>query len=157
MTPSTALLFVAAFAGGVAAGGMLVYLVGILPLRSRMGAAPFLQVHLLSSPRIDRVIPPGIVLSGLAALLAAAAGGLGPRAALAAVLGAAGAGIVSAISLAVHRPLNGRLRALSEGGAGPELAGALDRWRRFHALRTAAALLAFAAYVVAALAASGRP
>ena len=157
VTPSSTLLFVAVFAGGVAAGGMFVYLVGVLPLRDRIGAEPFLRLHVRASPLIDRVVPPGIVVSGLAALAAAAAGGLGRPAAGLAVLGAAGAGIVSAISLAVHRPLNARLHALAAAGDSPEPAGVLDRWHRFHALRTAAALAAFGAYVLAALAAPGRP
>ncbi len=131
---------------------MLIFLMGILPIREKMGAAPFVQFHQLSSPLIDRVIPPGIVISAVAAVGAALVGGL-PRPAVAALLmGAALSAVVIAISLAVNFPINKRVKSFPLDAVPPEHRELFSRWHRFHAIRTPIALAAFGAYVAAALA-----
>jgi hypothetical protein len=152
MIPAHALLFVTVVAAGVAAGGMLTFLVGILPLRQQMGAAPFVQLHQLSSPLIDRVVPPAVVVSALAAAGAVVVGGLGRPASAALLFGASGSAVVAAISLVVNRPLNARVNAFPLDAVPPEHREVFDRWHRAHAIRTPIALGAFGAYVFAALA-----
>jgi hypothetical protein len=152
MTLANMLLFVALIASGVASGGMLIFLVGILPIRERMGAVPFVQFHQLSSPLIDRVIPPGIVVSALAAVGAVLLGGFGRPAVFALLLGAASSAVVIAISLAVNFPINARVKGFALDAVPPEQRELFERWHRFHAIRTPIALGAFGAYVVAALA-----
>ena len=152
MNVAHALVFVAVVAAGIAAGGMLTFLVGILPIRERMGPAPFVHFHQLSSPLIDRVIPPGIVVSMAAALAAALVGDLGRSAVAALVSGAAASAGVIGISLAVNFPINARVKAFALDAVPPEQRTLFDRWHRFHAVRTPLALAAFGAYVIAALA-----
>lgn len=152
MVLANALVFVAVVAAGVAAGGMLIFLVGILPIREQMGAAPFVHFHQLSSPLIDRVIPPGITVSAVAAVGAVLVGGLGRSAVAALLIGATGSAVVVAISLAVNFPINTRVKSFSLDTVPPEQRELFDRWHRFHAIRTPLALGAFGAYVFAALA-----
>lgn len=146
-----ALLFVAVIASGIAAGGMFVFLVGILPVREQLGAVPFVHFHQLSSPLIDRVIPPGIVLSMLAAAGALLVGGLAHTAVVALLVGAVASLVVMAISLAVNFPINTRVKSFSLDAVPPEQRELFQRWHRFHAIRTPIGLAAFVAYVVAAL------
>jgi Domain of unknown function (DUF1772) len=152
MMLANGLVFTAVVASGIAAGGMLVFLVGILPIREQMGALPFVQFHQLSSPLIDRVIPPGIVVSAVTALGAVLVGGLGRSAVAALLIGASGSAVVIAISLAVNFPINKRVRSFALDAVPPEHRELFLRWHRFHAIRTPFALAAFGAYVAAALA-----
>jgi hypothetical protein len=146
-----ALVFVAVIASGLAAGGMLIFLVGILPIRERMGAVSFVQFHQLSSPLIDRVIPPGIVVSALAAV-GALAGGKSGAAVLPLVVGILSSVAVITISLAVNFPINTRVKSFALDAVPDEQRELFQKWHRFHAIRTPIALAAFGAYVVAALA-----
>ena len=149
MALARALVFVAVVAAGIAAGGMLNVLVGLLPLRGRVDAPWFAEVHRLSAPLIDRVIPPATMVAALAA--AGAAAHSLPRSASALLLAGLGASaLVVAVSLAACLPLNRRLAARSATAA--EEGDLLRRWHRWHAVRTPLALAAFAAYAAAALA-----
>jgi hypothetical protein len=98
--------------------------------------------------KADPALPILLVVSAAAAgAFASLAGGAGRALALA---GIALLAVVLLSSLIVAEPINSQFRRLPEGAVPPNAERLRRRWRRFHLVRTAFAVAAFAFFVAAA-------
>ncbi len=136
-------------AGGLFAGGIMVVAFERVPQWQRMPVEQYAVDFRRTLHRLDPLLP---ILGGLSAVGAAAhvraAGGRS------AVLAATGIGVVVAIiggSVVIAEPINSKFRRLPEGGVPTDAHRMRLRWRRFHQVRTIAALLALGSFAAAAV------
>lgn len=128
-------------------------LVAFIPLIREFGAEG-IRMKQTVDPLIDRVNPPAVILSVVAAvLLLAIADHLSDTTIVFLSLGIAGSAGVAATSLGVNMRINRLMREWSSDAPPAEYPAVQDRWNRFHAIRTLFGLLAFAFYITAAVAA----
>jgi hypothetical protein len=136
-------------AAGVAAGGMLVVWVAIVPTRDDLGPSGGLELFRLTNPRIDRIVPPAVAAGAVAGLTLFVLGGGTP----ALGLGLLASAFVAAISFGLNVPAERRVRTWDAQPAPALYDSVFRRWNHVHAARTLAAVVAFTAYAVSALAA----
>jgi Domain of unknown function (DUF1772) len=138
---------------GLAAGGMLMVGVAIIPARSSLPAGRALELWQLTTPRIDRSLAPAIVASGVLALLSLLLGDFGAAAQRYTLTGLAGTVGIAVMSARFYESRAYRAIASWSPESPPAEQPALfGRWNTMHGVRAGLALAAFAAYASAALA-----
>ena len=156
MSVEDVLRFVNVVGSGVVAGGLVIGLVALIPTVRRLAPEAGLAVKRHFDPPLDRLIPPTLVVSVLSAVaILIFADGLPTATVVLTALGIAGSIVLIALSVTLSVPMEHAMRDLPEHGAEGEFTALFERWSSLHAVRTAAALLAFACYVGAPLAGSG--
>lgn len=141
------------FLAGLAAGGMLIVALAIIPARTRLPADRALELWQLTTPRIDTWLPPAVVGSALTAVASVAFGDLDAEPLGLMLAGLAGTIAVAAISATFYRSRAYRAIADWSPSAPPaEQAQLFGRWNTMHSVRATLAVAALAAYVSAALA-----
>jgi hypothetical protein len=134
--------------GGLFAGGIFFVAVERTDLWRRMPIEQYAIDFRRSLYRLDPLMPILGAVSALAAVVFALnTGGL---AAALAWIGVALIGVILIVSITVAEPMNSKFRRLPEGQA-PEGADELRiKWRRFHLIRTAVALVSLGCLAAAA-------
>jgi hypothetical protein len=131
----------------VVAGGMIVVAAAIIPARARLPVGSAVALHQITTQRIDRFMPPAAILSGAtAAVLLALA-----EADAALIIGIAATAAVGAISAALNIPVNRRIATWVPDAPPPDHGAVFRRWNSVHRARTVIAMVALAAYIIAAL------
>jgi hypothetical protein len=138
---------------GLAAGGMVMVAVAIIPARSSLPAPRALELWQLTTPRIDKSLAPAIVASGVLALLSLILADLDGAqvpwmlAGLAATVG------VGALSARFFESRAYRAIATWSPESPPaEQAALFGRWNTMHGVRAVLSVAALTAYATAALA-----
>lgn len=144
-----ALLVVGILGMGIAAGGMLVVLVAIIPTRLALPPDRGLELHQRTTPPIDTLVPPAAIGGVIAGALLVGFGDLTTGATVATIAGLVAAVAVSVLSAGFNRPTNRRVAEWRE--APPEYESVFARWNSIHRVRTGFATIAFAAYALAAV------
>jgi hypothetical protein len=135
-------------AGGVFTGGVVWYAWERVWIWRRLSLHAYAVDFRRSVRKADPALPILLVVSAAAAgAFASLAGGAGRALALA---GIALLAVVLLSSLIVAEPINSQFRRLPEGAVPPNAERLRRRWRRFHLVRTAFAVAAFAFFVAAA-------
>lgn len=135
---------VALLCTGVAAGVLFAVAVSVVPALAALPPDRYVETHQLLGRNWDPIMPI-IVLTATAGhlTLAVVAGGPGDR-----VLSGVAAALMlgtAAVSHLLNVPLNREVKRLDPArGVGPDWFDPRPRWRRFHLVRTAFAVLAFA-------------
>ena len=133
---------------GITAGGMLLVMVAIIPTRRELGPERGLELHQLTTPRIDALMPPSVIVALIAALLVLIFADLSSGSTVAAFIGViAGVGVAS-LSVAFNMPTNRRVAKWRRPEADYE--SVFAHWNRVHTLRTLLAVVASVAYCLAA-------
>jgi uncharacterized membrane protein len=147
------LRFVDILAGGVVAGGFIMVLVALVSAKREMPAPSALQLHQLSTPRIDLYIPPASVLSVVAGILIIVFHDeISRTSALFTALGILFMLAVGIASVFFNMPTNRIMAKWSLDAIPSEYVEMRQRWDSVHQLRTAFGVLAFACYIIAGLA-----
>jgi uncharacterized membrane protein len=142
------LRFVAVFAIGIAAGTLVALLVGVTPTLRRLEPGEALRTKQMVERLLDRYQPALVAI----ALVTSAATLFWHLSTSAYVLTGIGLGAnvgVAVLALGFCLPVNRQLESLEASPNAAEFSGLLARWSRFHVLRTVAALIAFASYLLA--------
>ena len=146
------LRFINLLGAGVAAGILVTVLVAFIPLIEASGGQG-IRLKQIADPLIDRVNPPAVFLSMLAAILILiVADDLPDTSVVFSIIGIAGSLGVAATSLGVNMRINRLMSAWSPDAPPPEYPAVQQRWNRFHSIRTASGVLAFVCYIVAVVA-----
>jgi len=138
---------------GVVAGGMVVVAIAILPARRQLPTASAVVLHQVTTRNIDRLMPLSTVLSGVTAVLligALSGGSGGARTSL--VVGAAATAAIVLLSVGLNMPVNRRVARWSPEAPPADHEAVLTRWNGVHRARSVLAVVALAAYVIAAIA-----
>lgn len=153
MSLRVALQFTNVMLAGIVAGGMLLVLIAVIPARWRFPAAQAVALHDETSRRIDMFMPASVAGSALAALLAVLlrSDDVSRTSVLLTVVGLAASVVIAVFSLGVLMPINRQVAGWSRTAIPAEYAVVMHRWGRLHAGRTFCAVLALAAYLLAAL------
>ena len=139
------------FVGGLWTGGILIFAVERTNLWRRMPIEQYSVDFRRSVFRADPMIPILSVVTGLAS----AAFAMLRHDDVARILAWTGAGLVLLVivaSVTIAEPINSKFRRLPEGQMPEGAERYRDLWRRFHAGRTIAALVAFGCLTAAAVA-----
>jgi uncharacterized membrane protein len=140
--------FLSAFASGIAAGTLVAVFAGVIPVLRRLGPVEALRVKRLLDPFIDRYQPFTAALAAVSAVVILLHDLTTSQTAFTAV-GLAGSIGVGVTSVSVNMPINRTMGSWPTDVAPPEFEPLLARWIRFHAVRTLAAVVALAAFVLA--------
>jgi uncharacterized membrane protein len=154
MTLEATLRFIAVFASGLVAGGLFLSAAAIAPALARLGDELTLRYKQVFDSLVDRINPPGVIVSSIAALLLLIlvddAPGTSTAATIVGLVGSFGVGVMSA---GVNMRINRQIGRWSPGAPPAELHRLMRRWNATHAIRTLAGVTAFAGYLVGVLAA----
>jgi uncharacterized membrane protein len=142
--------FLTVFCAGIATGTWIVTEHALIPARRELPAQPSVQLHVLTSARIDQYNPVLTFLSIVSGALVVALG-LAPTAnarlltviGLVAMLGAA------ATSLTWNMPMNRIVASWPAGSAPAEYNEILRKWAAGNLVRTTCGVVGFASYVLA--------
>ena len=148
------LRFIAVFASGIGAGILVVAMAAIVPAMLSLPDSTALSFKQRFDPLVDRINPPlefGALIAG--ALVLIVADDAPTTATVATIVGLAGTVGVAATSLGVNMRINRRMASWSPDAPPSEFRSSMKRWRGSHAVRTLSGVTAFAAYLVAAIAA----
>jgi hypothetical protein len=136
---------------GLAAGGMVMVALAIIPARTALPAGRALELWQLTTPRIDRGLPPAIVGSGVLALLYVVFGDLRHAPLRCMLAGLAATVAVAGVSARFYESRTYRaIAAWSPESPPPEQAALFGRWNAMHRVRAALAVAALIAYASAA-------
>ena len=153
MSAEDVLRFVNLLASGIAAGVLVSVLVAVIPVLAAVGAGQAITIKKTLDPLIDRVNPPAVALAIVTGILILILGDELPTMTIAFTgVGIGGSLGIVVTSLGVNMRLNRTMHGWSSDDPPASYAPAQERWNRFHAVRTASGLVAFAGFVVAALA-----
>jgi hypothetical protein len=114
-----------------------------------MVPAQAIQSKRLMDPLVDRYNPPAVIVAMITAVVMLI-WSMPEEAKVFVAIGLAGSGGIAIVSLGVNMRINRLMKTWPESPP-PEYPQVQGRWNRFHAIRTVSSLVAFAAYVVAAL------
>ena len=148
MTVLNIFRFLSAFASGIAAGTLVAVLAGVIPVLRRLPPVEALRVKRLLDPFIDRYQPPMVVLAAVSAVVILLHDLTSSETVFTAI-GLAGSIAVGVTSVSVNMPINRAMGVWAPDAVPPEFEPLLDRWIRFHGVRTLAALIALAGFVLA--------
>lgn len=140
--------FLSAFASGIAAGTLVAVFAGVIPVLRRLEPSEALRVKRLLDPFIDRYQPATVVLAAVSAVVILLHS-LTTSETIFTVLGLAGSIGVGVTSVAVNMPINRAMGTWSPDAVPPDFEPLLARWIRFHGVRTLAAVIALAGFVLA--------
>jgi uncharacterized membrane protein len=135
-------------AGGLFTGGVVWYAWERVWIWRRLPLAAYAIDFRRSLRKADPALPILLVVSAVGAgAFASLTDGAGRTLALA---GIALLAVILVSSLILAEPINSQFRRLPEGTVPPDAERLRRRWRRFHLVRTALAVAAFASLVTAA-------
>ncbi|KHO21660.1 hypothetical protein QQ25_14015 [Mycolicibacterium setense] len=136
-------------AGGLFGGGVLLVALERVNQWQRMPVEQYAVDFRRSLYRLDPLLP---ILGSLAAAGAAAyAFAVDGRPAVLAAIGIGTVAVIIVGSVLIAEPINSKFRRLPEGSVPADVNRIRLRWRRFHYIRTAAALLALGSFAAAAI------
>ena len=152
MEPTALLLFCNLMLAGIAAGGQVLVLAAIVPIRPLLPAGAAVVLHREMSRRIDRFMPATVGLAAFTGVLLLLPVGQGdtPNSTLL-VFGIAANLCTAVLSIFTLMPINRRVAGWSTDCVPAEFPLTFARWGRLHAARTISSVVAFAAYLLAAL------
>ena len=134
-------------AGGLFTGGVVWYAWERVWIWRRLTLSDYAVDFRRSVRKADPALPILLVVCAAAAtVFASLTGGTGRT------LASAGIGLLAVIlvsSLVLAEPINSEFRRRKEGAVPPDAEQLRRRWRRFHLVRTALAVAAFALFVTA--------
>jgi hypothetical protein len=134
-------------AGGLWAGGILIFAVERTNLWARMSIEQYAVDFRRSLYRVDPLLPAlGVISCAGTAVFALGSHGR------AQVLGWISLALIAAVivcSIVIAEPINSKFRRLTEGQVPVEAERHRARWRRFHAIRGVVAMIAFACMAAA--------
>jgi hypothetical protein len=144
------LRFVAVFAMAVATGTLVALLAGLTPTLRGLEPAQALRTKQTLERLLDRYQP---ALVAVAAVTTAATlfWHLSTSAYVLTGIGLGANAAVGVLALGFCGRVNRQLEALGPNPAKDDFARLLARWSRYHVLRTLAALIAFASYLLVAI------
>jgi Domain of unknown function (DUF1772) len=134
-------------AGGLFTGGVVWYAWERVWIWRRLALVEYAVDFRRSVRKADPALPILLVICGTAAVAFALLSSGAARA-----LSLSGVGLLFAIlvsSIVLAEPINSQFRRRQEGVVPPDADRLRRRWRRFHLVRTALAVSAFAAFVTA--------
>lgn len=140
--------FLSAFAAGIAAGTLVAVFAGVIPVLRRLPPPDALRVKRLLDPFIDRYQPATVVLAAISAVVILLHD-LTSSETVFTVVGLAGSIAVGVTSVSVNMPINRAMGVWPPDAVPPEFEPLLARWIRFHGVRTLAAVVALAGFVLA--------
>lgn len=147
-----AVAVVAVLGSGVTAGVLFAVALSVVPALQLMPAQQYVEAHRLLGRNWDPTMPLIVTTSLVADLLLALLAD-GPATRALAVAGAVALGGVAGVSHLLNVPLNRLVKQLPPGAPLPsDWQDPRVAWRTRHLVRTALAVLAFAATAVAAIA-----
>lgn len=144
----TTLLIIAVAASGITAGGMLLVLFAIIPTRRELSPERGLELHQRTTPRIDALMPPSVIVALISGLIVLIFGDLSSDSIAGAVIGVVASAGVAFLSVAFNMPTNKRVARWQAPEADYE--EVFRRWNTVHTLRTLCAVAAFLAFDCAA-------
>jgi uncharacterized membrane protein len=148
-----ALRFTNVFGAAVAAGGMLLILIAITPVRTAMAPAAAASFHFEMSRRIDWFMPATVgatLVSATVLLLLDRPPGTAAFGCT--VLGLLCSAVVAGLSAAILLPVNRRVGRWHSARPVAELHDLFRRWGRLNHIRVGSAVIALCADLIAALA-----
>ncbi len=140
--------FLSVFASGIAAGTLVAVLAGVVPVLRSLPSPEALRVKRLLDPFIDRYQPPTVALAAVSAVVLLVHGLTSSETVFTAI-GLAGSIGVGVTSVSVNMRINRAMGAWPPDTVPPEFEELLDRWIRFHGVRTLASVVALAGFVLA--------
>jgi hypothetical protein len=150
-TPVTALRFINVFAGGIAAGGLLIVLVAYAKSLRELPAADAARLHSLFHPPTHVWMMRTTILGAATAVAIAALDPGWDASTFLVLAGIPGAATQAILSRFWVVPLSDELIAWPETGAPADARAFLGRWTLLHGGRVVGALESFTCYLLAAL------
>jgi len=148
-----ALYLINLFFAGIGAGGLVMVQMVLIPLLNTYPDSESVHLHRQFDSRVDRYMPHSVIASGVAAIvLLVVRHDFSTMASALRILGVLGSASVAIISESRNKPINRTLKTWSADPVPAEYKMLRRTWDRFHALRTAAGVLAFVFYLAAVLA-----
>jgi uncharacterized membrane protein len=140
--------FLSTFAAGIAAGTLVAVFAGVIPVLQRLPPPEALRVKRLLDPFIDRYQPATVVLAAISAVVILLHSLTSSETVFTAIglVGSIGVGVTS---VSVNMPINRAMGEWPPDAVPPEFEPLLARWVRFHGVRTLAAVIALAGFVLA--------
>jgi Domain of unknown function (DUF1772) len=134
-------------AGGLFTGGVVWYAWERVWIWRRLTLPAYAVDFRRSVRKADPALPILLVICAAGAgAFASLTGGAGR---MLAVAGVAVLAVILISSIIVAEPINSQFRRVPEGTVPPDAESLRRRWRRFHLIRTALAIAAFASFVTA--------
>lgn len=149
---SDLLRFVNLFCAAIAAGTFVTVLLALIPIVDRLTPSMGLQVRQGLDPLVDRYNPPAVAAAMLTALaILAVRDDLTRVATVLYLVGVAGMGGVAVMSLGFNMRINRLLAGWSPEAVPAEYKPVLQRWNRYHRVRTGFGLVALGSFIAATL------
>jgi hypothetical protein len=146
------LRFITVFASGIGSAALWTVLVVAVPMVRSLPAPAGLLARRGIDPRMDRFNPICVILSMLAGIaILILRHNLSHTSGIFTTIGVVCMGIVIPLSLGIITPITHRMADWDAGSPPGDAASFIERWERFHTVRTVLALIGFAAYTIAAL------
>jgi hypothetical protein len=146
------LRFINLFSGALIVGSQVMVSIVILPVMHRWAPNMSVQTHramLFGTP--DKYIVPSAIMCPLSAIVILVIRHKADLSSLFDIIGVIAAAGVTVASVAFAEPLSRKILDWSDDTVPAAYAGIQQRWDSVHAMRTAAALLMMAAFILATL------